>query len=153
MKRLLRSVVDLPPVWMLGFLVVIWGQAKAWNPFGFQNQNATLAGWVLIVLAVLLSGWAALKFLKKRTSIVPRNTPSAFIAEGPYRISRNPIYLADALVVLGWALVMGSTIGLILVPVFMGVITKRFITAEEAGLKAAYPDSQTAFFRKTRRWL
>jgi len=152
-KRLWVSVIDLPPVWMLGFLAVIWAQAKLWNPFDFQNPNATLAGWVLIVLAVLLSGWAALQFLIKRTSIVPRNKPSALIAEGPYRLSRNPIYLADAMIILGWALLMGSAIGLILVPVFMGVITTRFIIGEEAGLKAAHPDSQAAFFRKTRRWL
>jgi len=153
MTVFLRKWLDMPPIWMLGFVALIWRQSLVWNPVDFQTPLARGAGWVLIVLAVCLMGWATLQFIVKRTSIVPRHLPKALIAQGPYRISRNPIYLADAMVVLGFALLMGSILGVLMVPVFMAVITKRFIMGEEQGLRAAYPDQQAAFFKNTRRWL
>jgi len=153
MKRFIHHWLDMPPLWMLLFLAVIWRQSLIWNPLGFDNGLIRGAGWGLILAALALMGWASVQFVVKRTSIVPRNRPKALIAEGPYRISRNPIYLADAMVVLGFALVMGSAIGVILVPVFMWIIQRRFILGEEAGLRTAYPDQSQPYFTATRRWL
>jgi len=153
MVGVLRNWIDMPPVWMVGFVALIRVQVRLWNPLAYDVWILTLIGWGIIGLAVLLMGWAAVQFLLTRTTIVPRNTPTALIIKGPYRISRNPIYLADAMVVLGWSLVQGSALGLLLLPIFMAVITSRFIRGEEAGIREAYPQTQGAFFSNTRRWL
>jgi len=153
MSRLIRNWIDMPPVWLLGFIALIWVQVDVFNPFGFDLPIARLAGWGLIVLAVVLMLWAASLFKASDTSIVPRQKPRALIARGPYRLTRNPIYLADAMALLATALILGSVIGVLLVPVFMFVITTRFIKGEEAGLKEIYPESSAAFFNGTRRWL
>lgn len=153
MSKSLRFWLDIPPVWMLAFLAVIVGQSRLWNPFGFHWVATVWLGWLVIGCAIVLMAWASLQFLLKRTSIIPRKSPKALIAAGPYRFSRNPIYLADAMVLLGTALILGSAIGVLFVPVFARVITQRFILGEEAGLKQLYPDQQAAFFANTRRWI
>lgn len=141
--------LDIPPIWLLVFILAVWllprgGLAGGWVvPFG----------WLLVAQGAALMAWAAWLFPRHRTSVVPHRKPDNIITSGPYRFSRNPIYLADALMLAGAALIMQSLIGLVLVPVFMAVITWRFIKGEEARLSAAYPDEAAAFFRQTRRWL
>ena len=58
-------------------------------------------------------GAAALSFLRARSTIVPHEQPAKLITGGLYRLSRNPIYLADLLLLGGLALVWGSVAGLV----------------------------------------
>lgn len=146
--RLIRNCLDMPPVWLAAFVVATWLLPR----FGLPGSLA-LPGWGLIGLGILLMAWAFVEFQRLRTSIIPRRDPSAILTSGPYRFSRNPIYLADAVVLAGAALVMQSLIGLVLVPVFAALIQARFIKGEEARLSAAFPDEAARFFARTRRWL
>jgi protein-S-isoprenylcysteine O-methyltransferase Ste14 len=152
MKNLWNKAIDMPPVWTVLFIVVIYFQTRIWNPLGFDGAWATWLGWLEIAGGLAIFAWAFMQFRSHKTSIVPRNVPKAFIAKGPYRFSRNPIYLADAMIVLGFALLSGSLIGVALVPVLMWVIRVRFIKGEEAGLRAAFPEEFAAFCKETRRW-
>lgn len=83
---------------------------------------------------------------------MPRETPAALIRRGVYRVSRNPIYLADALFLAAAALWWDAA-SLLLVPLFIGVITRRFIRGEEAALRAAFGPAFDAYAAQTRRWL
>jgi len=153
LKYLWKHVFDMPPSWLVLFIVIVWQQSRLWNPLAYGGTVIDRLGWALIVLGLLIMVWAFLQFLSHKTSIVPRNIPNAFIAAGSYKFSRNPIYLADTLVLFGFTLLMGSVIGLLLVPVFMWVIFTRFIQGEEAGLRATYPEAFETFCATTRRWL
>lgn len=153
MNRLWKSAIDMPPTWLVAFLLLVWAQTKLWNPAYFGGEAAQILGWGLICIGLGVMVWSFLQFRKMKTSIVPRNTPSAFIAGGPYQFSRNPIYLADALVLLGFSLLFGSLIGIGLTIVFMAVIQIRFIHGEEAGLRGAFPKEAETYFARTRRWL
>ena len=153
LKYIRKSILDLPPSWLALFLVITWLQVRWFNPFGYDTPLINYVGWGLIGLGVALMFWALMQFLALKTTVVPRNIPSAFIAKGPYRFSRNPIYLADTLVLLGFVLLVGSALGVVLVPVFMALIYHRFIKGEEAGLQAAFPEEYRAFAARTRRWL
>jgi len=152
MKHIWKNYLDMPPSWLVLFLLMTYFQAQVWNPLAFSSSAATALGWVLIGAGILLTLWAAAEFWRHKTSVVPRRLPDALIARGPYRFSRNPIYLADATVLLGFALVMGSVIGLVLVSVFMKLIEIRFIHGEERGLERQFPDDFAAFSKRTRRW-
>jgi len=143
----------MPPSWLVLFLVITYFQSRWFNPLGFESAWSRLAGWGLVLIGLLLMFWAAAQFLRHKTSVVPRRIPDALIARGPYRISRNPIYLADATVLLGFALIMGSLIGVILVPIYMKLIEIRFIRGEERGLATQFPAEFAAFAARTRRWL
>ena len=79
--------------------------------------------------------------------------PDALVTTGPFAISRNPIYLADALILMGLSLRWDAPIGVLLVPAFVWLITRRFILAEEARLSDHFGAAFDAYRKDTRRWL
>jgi protein-S-isoprenylcysteine O-methyltransferase Ste14 len=109
-------------------------------------------GTALIVAGLAVMALAITQFLRHRTTVLPRETPAALIQTGIYRWSRNPIYLADAMILSGAAL-RWDLGGLILVPLFMALILRRFIRGEEAGLRAAFGPVFDAYAARTRRWI
>ena len=153
MKFTWKNAIDMPHAWLLIFLVITWLLHVYLPVFEFEFYLGTLVGWALMALGVALSVWAIFQFGRHKTSVVPRHVPQALIAAGPYRYSRNPIYLADAMILAGFSLVIGSAIGLVSVALFVRLIEIRFIRAEESGLKAEFPEDFAAFCAKTRRWM
>lgn len=85
--------------------------------------------------------------------MIPRQTPSALITTGIFRLSRNPIYLADLLILAGFSLIWGKPLGLVLVPVLAWILFARFIQGEEARLRAMFGAEFEAYAARTRRWL
>ena len=79
-------------------------------------------------------GLGAFELVRHHTTFIPRRMPSAFVRQGIFRLSRNPIYLGDALVLAGAILHWDVLPALVLVPAFWRLITRRFIVGEEAGL-------------------
>ena len=96
---------------------------------------------------------AVVEFRRARTTIIPRESPDALISGGIYRFTRNPIYLADALILAGAALYWGSILGLLLVPVFILLIERRFVRGEEALLQSVYGEAYENYASRVRRWL
>jgi protein-S-isoprenylcysteine O-methyltransferase Ste14 len=138
---------DYPPVWLAGFAGLAWGQAQVWPMAGLPT-----AGGVLVAAGVVLMAVAAVQFALARTTIVPHETPSALITRGAYGLSRNPIYLADAVILAGLCIVWGAWAALLL-PVFVVVITTRFIRPEEARLRAAFGAAFDDWAAQVRRWV
>jgi protein-S-isoprenylcysteine O-methyltransferase Ste14 len=150
LKRLLRQG-ESPPTWALLFAALIWAQGRYLPLVELGTVGAVLGGAVMVAGAALLTA-AALQFRRHRTTILPREVPQAMISDGVYRISRNPIYVADALILAGLALIWDAA-GLVLVPVFMWIIARRFILGEEAGMRARFGAGFEAYAARVRRWL
>ena len=110
-------------------------------------------GVVLIVLAAGLILWALLLFRRARTAILPHAQPSALVIAGPYRFTRNPMYLGMAGILLGAAILMGSITPFVVIPAFMALITDRFIRGEEQKMQLAFGDDYLAYKARVRRWL
>ena len=147
----LSKLIDIPPVWLAGFAVLAWivGAVLPVDLRGLVFGFGTLlvaAGLILIVLA-------ALQFRAHQTSIVPHMHAKSLITSGVFRFSRNPIYLADALILTGLCLRWDAAAALILVPIFIWIIQSRFIIAEEARLKADFPEEFAQYSAQTRRWV
>lgn len=140
--------IDLPPLWLLAALAVawVWRWPGAWG-------GALWAGILCLVLAAVLMLGAILEFRRAKTTIIPREAPSALITGGIYRFSRNPIYLADLLILAGVSLVLGSVPGLVLVPALGWVLQGRFILGEEARLREEFGKEFAAYTARTRRWI
>ena len=147
----LRGFPDLPPIWLLGTLALSWllglGPGPSAGTVGHWIGGATILAGLGLVL------WAALWFRRKRTPIEPHHAPTALIVEGPYRISRNPIYLALVAIALGSALRQDSLLALLPVPALWWVLDRRFAAVEEDGLRAAFGAAAHPYLRRTRRWL
>ena len=144
------KLLNMPPVWLIGFMAATWGLARLWAPLGeallWPGRGLVAAGIVLIV-------WSALAFRQARTTIVPHQPPSALVETGPYRFSRNPIYLADLVILAGAALILGAPLALILLVPFREVLRHRFILPEEVVLERDLGPAYLDYKARVRRWL
>jgi protein-S-isoprenylcysteine O-methyltransferase Ste14 len=140
--------IDLPPFWTAAAVLVTWAVPLAgpWEP-------AVMAGRIALGAAALLFATSLFEFMRARTTVIPREAPSALITTGIFRLSRNPIYLADLLILTGFSLIWGKFFGLILVPLLGWVLFRRFIAGEEARLHQAFGEEYAAYTARTRRWI
>jgi protein-S-isoprenylcysteine O-methyltransferase Ste14 len=150
----MRSMIDIPPVWLLLALVVTWMQS-VYLPVGVTLAGPLLRafGGLLIAIGVGVIVAAALEFFRHKTTIIPHKLPARLITTGIYGSSRNPIYLADALILLGVILRNGAWLSLPVVVLFMWWIQKRFIVPEEDRMRAEFGGEFLRYERSVRRWL
>ena len=142
--------LNMPPVWLIGFMAAAWGLARLWSPLG---EALLWPGRGLIAAGIVLILWSGLAFRRARTTIVPHQPPSALVEAGPYRLSRNPIYLADMVILAGWALGLGSPLALVLLAPFHAVLLRLFILPEEAVLARDLGQPYVDFKKRVRRWI
>ena len=142
--------IDFPPVWLAAFGALGGLVGRLW-PISFPYH--TEIGAILVIFGLLLIGIAVLQMMIARTTIMPRRESTSLITGGIFRLTRNPIYLGDALVLAGLLVHWQSALALPLVPIFMGVIYRRFITREEAILTRDYGVLYTEYAARTRRWI
>lgn len=147
-----RDFPDLPPIWMFAHGALAWVVAR-WVPLAsFEGGVARAIGTVLIVVGVGLAAWASVHFAKGKTSIEPRERPRTLLATGPFRVNRNPIYTGMALVLLGWALWLGTLSALLAIVPFPFIIDRRFVRSEEAMLREVFGKEADIYIAETRRW-
>ncbi len=151
MLGFMKGFPDLPPIWLVAFLVLNWAVALVLP--GWSSGLLEGASWALIGLGLGLIGWSAYWFWRRRTTIEPHHMPGALIVEGPFRISRNPIYLALLIILLGAVIGRGQPLCLILVALFYRVLSARFVRPEEDALRAAFGAEADSYMARTRRWL
>lgn len=148
----LSKQLDVPPLWLLGTLVVIWLAHRFIPVLHWGGGWAGWIGGVLIAAALGLVVWSAKAFRNHETPIHPRRKPRTLLTTGPYALSRNPIYLAMAMIALGFALICGSVGALLPVPLFVWIVTVRFIRGEEFHIDRNFGEEWRRYTEKTRRW-
>lgn len=142
--------IDFPPVWLAGFAAV-GGAIGRILPLATPVND--MVGALLVVLGLALMIVAVVQMFIARTSVIPRRDPDAFVHGGIFRFSRNPIYLADAIVLAGLLIAWDAIIALPLVAVFVVVIQRRFILDEEARLSRRFGEEYLDYTARVRRWL
>jgi protein-S-isoprenylcysteine O-methyltransferase Ste14 len=145
--------LNIPPVYFLAalLLMALLHQVLPLAQIFFAPYR--YAGIVIMALAVAPILWAALLFRRAGTGIVPFSPATALVLGGPYRFTRNPMYLGLAGTLLGAALLMGSLSPFAVIPAFMALIADRFIAPEEAMLERAFGRDYLDYMAKVRRWL
>jgi protein-S-isoprenylcysteine O-methyltransferase Ste14 len=75
------------------------------------------------------------------------------VQSGIFSRTRNPIYIGDALILLGLILYWDAVLALPLVPIFVWIIEKRFVIPEENRLRRKFRADFARYCQKTRRWV
>jgi protein-S-isoprenylcysteine O-methyltransferase Ste14 len=148
-----QVIVRPPLAWGLA---VIAGLALNWlAPLPFLPANLP-AGWlgaIVFVLALALFAWAIVT-ITRAGSNVPTNRPTiAIVASGPYRFTRNPIYLGMFLGLIGLAIGFDSLWLLMTLVPFALVIRYGVVAREEAYLERRFADAYRGYRARVRRWL
>jgi protein-S-isoprenylcysteine O-methyltransferase Ste14 len=148
------QVLIRPPLaWALA---VIAGLVLDWLaplPFLPEDWPAGLLGAVVFVLALALAIWAIDTMTRAGTN-VPTNRPTIAIVEsGPYRFTRNPIYLGMFGGLIGLGIAFDNPWLLLLMALFALVIRYGVVAREEAYLERMFGDAYRGYRRRVRRWL
>jgi protein-S-isoprenylcysteine O-methyltransferase Ste14 len=148
------GVIVRPPIaWALAVLA---GFALNWlMPLPFLPAELP-AGWlgaIVFALALALVAWA-ISTMTRAGSNVPTNLPTTTIVEtGPYRFTRNPIYLGMVLGLIGLAIAFDRLWLLMTLVPFALVIRYGVIAREEAYLERKFGDVYRRYSARVRRWL
>jgi protein-S-isoprenylcysteine O-methyltransferase Ste14 len=145
--------LDIPPAYLLAALLLMALLHQVLPLARILFAPYRYAGIVIMALALALVLWAALLFHRARTGIVPFSPATSLVLGGPYRFTRNPMYLGMAGILLGAAILMGSLSPFAVIPAFMALIAERFIAPEEAMLERAFGRDYLGYKAKVRRWL
>ncbi|MEM6325267.1 MAG: isoprenylcysteine carboxylmethyltransferase family protein [Pseudomonadota bacterium] len=144
--------IDLPPLWLIAALGLAYAVGQVLPVPRFGPRAETL-GQGLIVLGLGLIALAAAQMLSRQTTVIPHREAQHLVTSGIFALSRNPIYLGDALILTGAVLYWRALLPMLLVPAFMALIQTRFIAAEEARLQTGFGAEFDAYRERTRRWL
>ncbi len=110
-------------------------------------------GWTFALGALAFGGWAMLTFWRARTAIHPSHPASRLVRHGPYRFTRNPMYLSLMSLYTGLALIFDAVWPLALLPVVLTLLWMLVLRREERYLRHAFGDDYAEFQRDVRRWL
>ncbi len=147
----------LPPVLPLAALIA--AVALDWllpiqfllPPVAFNLQ--VIVGVLLAAGAIWLAVSARRLFEREGTNVIPTQPALKIVTSGPYRFTRNPMYLGMVLLLLGVSLVFSLEWGVILTPVLWLVLDRLIVVREEAYLRRKFGSSYEALLNRTRRWL
>ncbi len=134
-----------------------WGLDWVWNwlivpTTLWAAPRAALSG-ALILFGVVLNVYCAWPFKKAQTRIEPWRATFSVITNGPYRYSRNPIYLGFAFTAVGIALAFNTYWILSSALAFVLIANKFVIEREEKYLERKFGESYANYRRETRRWM
>ena len=118
-------------------------------PGGFARP----AGAAIVLLAAVPLGWALLGFVRANVNPIPTRPVDSLVLDGPYRYTRNPMYLGMLLLYVGVALITGLTWALLLVPGLVLIVNRVVIRREEAYLTRRFGEAYTAYLGRVRRWI
>ena len=143
----------LPPVYFLAALILM-----ALLHYELPGAQLIESPWryigaVLIAAGLAWVSWAALLFRRAGTAIRPYQPSTALVVTGPYRVTRNPMYLAMVVILLGTGILFGSAVPFLVVPAFAVLIELRFIRMEEGVLETTFGQAYRDYQAKVRRWL
>lgn len=143
-----------PLVYVLGILVGwMLNRWVAWpiTAGPSRTRNVVAAVFALVYVAFFVAALTA--FRRAGTTLVPNRPASAFVTNGPYAITRNPMYLGLVALYVAAALWVNSWWALVLLPVVVLVMDRAVIAREERYLGAAFPAEYSAYRARVRRWL
>jgi protein-S-isoprenylcysteine O-methyltransferase Ste14 len=112
-----------------------------------------LLGFLFFLFGGVLNIWADQLFKKNKTTVKPDESPSVFIQTGPFRISRNPMYLGMTILLIGIVFILGSIISIAGFVLFIIVMEIVFIPEEEKVLREQFGVDYETYKMRVRRWI
>lgn len=144
-----------PPLIYLGALLLglLAERFVSLRSFGIDWRLLATTGVLLFVAGVAMMLAAAGLFRRLGTNAPPTQPTTLIVTTGPYRWTRNPMYLAMALIYAGLAIGFDGPIALTLLPLVLIIIQTQVIAREERYLQAKFGDEYRRYKVEVRRWL
>jgi protein-S-isoprenylcysteine O-methyltransferase Ste14 len=148
--------LKVPPAVVFLFFALTFWSIDTWFPvFDVYIPFRVALVAFLTGTAVLIGSWSVWLFYRKGTTVHPHRPQETerLITSGPYKHSRNPMYLALSMVLIAWAIYLTDLLSLMLMPGFFAYITRFQIIPEERQMEEKFGEVFEDYAEKTPRWL
>ena len=154
MKKSETAGVIAPPplVYLAGIVIGLVLPHPVPGPILPRDLGSGL-GAVLIALAVGISWWGVREMRRAGTAVSPRVATTALVTTGPFRYSRNPLYVSLTLCYLGISIAAQSVWALAMLPVVLAVVRYGVIRREERYLERIFGAEYARYRTRVRRWV
>lgn len=143
-----------PPV-ALGLPLAAGLVISAWvgDPVPVATTTTRWVGWALVVGFGLWNGWTLAYMSTHRTAVLPGAATVLVLQTGPFRLSRNPLYVGLIALDVGWALLADSFWALLFVPIGVAALWWGAVRPEERYLSEKFGAEYDSYRTSVRRWL
>lgn len=144
-----------PPIIGLACAALAWWLAGAAPALALHVRGGLALALALAALGLAIELWGLWTFHRHRTTPNPMTPERArtVVQSGPYRFTRNPMYLGLALQLLAWCAYLGNPLALLAPAAFVAYITRFQILPEERALAQHFGEAYLAYMRSVRRWI
>jgi protein-S-isoprenylcysteine O-methyltransferase Ste14 len=144
----------LPPAPYAAALLGGWWLDRNFLPLNWDWGGATRPlGWLLVGIGLALFVSTLITFWRHHTTVNPYQAASELCTGGPFRISRNPIYIGDWFILAGVSLLLHTWWPLLFAPLVWAMLRYGVIRHEEAHLEGKFGDAYRSYKTRVRRWL
>lgn len=156
--ELIKKHPDSPPVLihppvLFGFGFLVGLALNYWLGLSFGIGDAIKIGYLLLFGGLVLAAWSVWHLRAAGTN-VPTNLPvTALVTSGPYRVSRNPIYIALAVAFVGLASLMDAPIAMLMLLPVLIVLHVGVVLREETYMERKFGDEYRKYVTRTKRYL
>jgi protein-S-isoprenylcysteine O-methyltransferase Ste14 len=147
-KRDRAGVIAPPPLIFAVFFFLGW--------FGrglLPRAQSVIGGAVLVLVAASIIAWGATTMLRAHTHVDPYQPTTALVTTGPFRFSRNPLYLSMTIGYVSASLWTASMTSLALLPLAIVILHFGVIRREERYLEGKFGDAYSEYCARVRRWV
>ena len=148
-----NAMVRPPFAWILAIVVGIAADRLYPLPFVPASVPGAWVGGAIFAIAFALGVWAIITIRTAGTQVETWKPTTAIVANGPYRFTRNPIYIGMMLGLFGFAVALNSLWLLAMLVPFYLVIRYGVVAREEAYLARKFGDVYLGYKSRVRRWL
>lgn len=143
-----------PPAPYVAAVFAGWWLDRHWHALAWDDGAvSTYAGWALLGIGLSLFAWTLWTFYRHRTTVNPYGSATSLCTDGPFRFSRNPIYLGDWLIVVGISLLLNTLWPLAFAPFIWAIVRYGVIRHEETYLETKFGEAYRDYKSRVRRWI
>jgi protein-S-isoprenylcysteine O-methyltransferase Ste14 len=147
--------VPVPWVFILGYLLGVVLEHALPLPVRISIEPSLInaVGAAVFALGAVIAGWGWWTFHKAGTTTVPGQRSSQLVTWGPYRYTRNPMYVGLTIAYLGEAVLQRQIWPVILLPLVIAYVNGVVIPVEQAKLTEVFGQEYARYQQRVRRWL
>jgi protein-S-isoprenylcysteine O-methyltransferase Ste14 len=150
------DVAVKPPLLFLGAVAagLLLSLALPIGPdLGSANELAVTVGLILVALGFALAAFSVRTFSRAGADVVPGHPATTLVTNGPYRVTRNPIYIGFTLLYFGIAILATSVWMLFLLVPLLIILQRGVVKREESYLNAKFGEAYDKYKVRVPRWL